>query len=82
MRLNRLPPRVATTVRAVHCDSTDIGCTRRMREMGFGEGVEVEVLHRAPMGGDPIAVRVGGSTIALRRAQAAMIELDWREAAE
>ncbi|MDO9488666.1 MAG: FeoA family protein [Sphingomonadaceae bacterium] len=59
---------------------------RRLHEMGFDEGVDIEVLHKAPLG-DPIAVRVGNMTIALRRAQAAAIEADvhpvgHREAAE
>lgn len=58
----------------------------RLHEMGFDEGVDVEVLHKAPLG-DPIALRVGNMTIALRRAQAALIEVDpmvgsLREAAE
>lgn len=58
----------------------------RLHEMGFDEGVDVEVLHKAPLG-DPIALRVGNSLIALRRAQAALIEVDIqtlarREAAE
>lgn len=81
MRLNVLPIRTVARVRAIDADS-DATATRRMHEMGFDEGVEVEVLHRAPLGGDPIAVRVGGATIALRRAQAALVELEWREAAE
>lgn len=59
---------------------------RRLHEMGFDEGVDVEVMHKAPLG-DPIALRVGNSLIALRRAQAALIEVDshpvpLREAAE
>ena len=54
----------------------------RLREMGFGEGVEVEVLHRAPLGGDPVAVQVGGGVVAIRRAEARLVELDLREAAE
>ncbi len=47
---------------------------RRLHEMGFDEGVDVEVLHRAPLG-DPIALRVGNMTIAIRRAEAALIEV-------
>ena len=46
----------------------------RLVEMGFDEGAEVETLHRAPMG-DPIAVRVDGTTVALRRAVASKILL-------
>lgn len=41
----------------------------RLLELGFDEGAEVETLHRAPLG-DPIAVRVDGSVVALRRALA------------
>src|SRR5262249_38853380 len=43
----------------------------RLIELGFAEGASVEVLHGGPLGGDPIAVRVDGITVALRR-QAAM----------
>ena len=74
MRLATLPPRIRATIATIGCCG-DGRCAARMREMGFDEGVEVEVLHRAPFGGDPVAVRVGGATIAIRRAQAALIEL-------
>ncbi|WP_172327663.1 FeoA family protein [Mangrovicoccus sp. HB161399] len=46
---------------------------RRLIEMGFIEGVEVSVIHEGPFGRDPIAVRVGGSTVALRRRDAMAI---------
>ena len=46
---------------------------RRLIELGFVEGAAVEVLHEGPLGGDPIAVRVNGSTIALRRREAMAI---------
>src|SRR5258708_40343327 len=46
---------------------------RRLLELGFVEGAEVEVLHEGPLGGDPIAVRVNDSTIALRRREAMAI---------
>jgi ferrous iron transport protein A len=49
---------------------------RRLLEMGLLEGAEVEVLHQAPFGGDPIAVRVRGSLIALRRNEACFIEVE------
>lgn len=44
----------------------------RLLELGFDEGAEVETLHRAPLG-DPIAVRVDGTMVALRRALARAI---------
>ena len=46
---------------------------RRLLELGFVEGAEVEVLHEGPLGGDPIAVRVNHNTIALRRREAMAI---------
>lgn len=46
---------------------------RRLIEMGFIEGAEVEVLHEGPFGRDPIAVRVGSATVALRRRDALAI---------
>jgi ferrous iron transport protein A len=48
----------------------------RLHAMGFDAGVRVEVLHRAPFGGDPIAVRVGGMTVAISRRLAALVHLD------
>lgn len=46
---------------------------RRLIELGFVEGAEFEVLHEGPIRRDPIAVRVGGATVALRRADAMAI---------
>ena len=48
---------------------------RRLRELGFDEGAEVEVLHRATLGGGPIACRIGRMTVALRRAVAGVIDV-------
>jgi ferrous iron transport protein A len=48
---------------------------QRLCELGFDEGVDVEILHRAPFGGDPIAVRVGNMVVALRRDMARLIEV-------
>ncbi|MCW5734064.1 MAG: ferrous iron transport protein A [Enhydrobacter sp.] len=43
---------------------------RRLIELGFVEGAAVELLHQGLFGGDPIAVRVAATTIALRRREA------------
>ena len=48
---------------------------RRLRELGFDEGVDVEVLHRATLGQGPIACRIGRMTVALRRAVAGAIQV-------
>lgn len=48
---------------------------RRLLEMGMIEGSYVEVVHEAPFGRDPIAVRVRGGMLALRRQEAKLITL-------
>ena len=47
----------------------------RLREMGFDEGVEIEVLHRGLIGGCPIALRVGNNVIALRKTATRLLEI-------
>lgn len=47
----------------------------RLREIGFAENLEVEVLHQSPFGRDPIAVRVGKMTVALRRKEANIVKV-------
>lgn len=47
----------------------------RLAEIGFLAGEQVQVLSRGVPGGDPIAVRVGTSTFALRRAEAACVRI-------
>ena len=49
---------------------------RRLRELGFDEGVSVEVLHRAALGRGPIACRIGRMTVALRRAVARAVSVE------
>jgi ferrous iron transport protein A len=46
---------------------------RRLIELGFVEGAHVEILHEGLIGRDPIAVRVDGATVALRRREAMSI---------
>ena len=46
---------------------------RRLIELGFVEGADVELLHQGLFGGDPIAVRIADTTIALRRREAMAI---------
>jgi ferrous iron transport protein A len=48
---------------------------RRLLELGFVEGAPVEVLHEGAIGRDPIAVRVHGTTVALRRREAMAIHV-------
>jgi ferrous iron transport protein A len=47
----------------------------RLRQFGFDEGVAVEAMHLGPFGRDPLAVRVGRMTVAIRRAHARAIHV-------
>lgn len=47
----------------------------RLRHFGFDEGVKVEALHLGPFGRDPLAVRVGRMTVAIRRAHARAVRV-------
>jgi ferrous iron transport protein A len=49
---------------------------RQLEEIGFITGERVQVLSKALFGGDPMVVRIGVSTFALRRAEAQLIEID------
>ena len=42
----------------------------RLLEIGFEEGLDVKILHEGPISRDPIAVRIGQMTVALRRMEA------------
>ncbi len=48
----------------------------RLMQMGFLEGAEVELARQAPISADPIAVRVRGALIALRRSDANHVEVE------
>jgi len=53
----------------------------RLRDLGFVAGARCEVLARMWFGGDPVVVRIGGSTFALRRVEAAAVRVQRLETA-
>ena len=73
--LESLPQHQRATVAAVDWAALSVPEARRLRELGFDEGVGVEVLHRAALGKGPIACRIGRMTVALRRAVAGAIHV-------
>ena len=48
---------------------------RRLRELGFVAGEEVQVVAGGPFGADPLLVQVGFTRFALRRVEAARVHL-------
>lgn len=45
----------------------------KLREIGFCEGDEVQLLTRGPLGGQPLAVRLNRRIVAMRRDEAASV---------
>jgi len=73
MNLNILPRSARARITAIHSDDATL---RKLLALGVIEGVEVELLHQGPLGGDPIAVRVDDRMIALRKREAASIDVE------
>lgn len=48
---------------------------RRLMELGFLPGASVRVIAKAPPAGDPIAVRIGRATFALRLFEAELVSV-------
>jgi ferrous iron transport protein A len=53
----------------------DAASASRLRQFGFADGVMVESLHSGPFGRDPLAIRVGRMTVAIRRAHARAVRV-------
>ncbi len=64
---------VGTNVRVVSVNGTS-RTSRRLMEMGVIPGVELSVVKTAPFG-DPMEIRVRGYSLAMRRNEAAAIEV-------
>ena len=69
--------KLGTKARVSSIDWTALDHTEacRLRHFGFDEGVAVEPLHLGPFGRDPIAIRVGRMTVAIRRKHAGAVRV-------
>ena len=75
MTLTDLPHRTLATVDSVHELGDNDNIARRLRELGFVAGEQVEIVAKGPMGGEPLLVQVGFTRFALRRSEAARVHL-------
>jgi ferrous iron transport protein A len=73
--LARLPKHEKAWVKTLRPLESQNLLARQLEEIGFVPGEQVQVLSKAWMGGDPLVVRVGQSTFALRQAEAQLIEV-------
>ena len=77
MQLDHLPLNRAAVIRAIDWDVLPDQEGHRLRSLGFEPGVTVEALHKGIlMWRDPLAVRVGRMTVALRNNVAAAIDCE------
>jgi ferrous iron transport protein A len=74
--LDQLPYHQPATVTGIDWDSLTGSDAKRLRNLGFDEGVAIESLHAGLFGRDPIAVRIGRMQVAIRRAQARTITVE------
>ena len=75
--LHEWPSQVLAVVTGVHIGNTkdEREIALRLLEIGFLPGETVRVLAYGSPGRDPLAVRVGRSTFALRRHEAALVDV-------
>ncbi len=75
LRLAHLADREVAHVTAVVPPVRAPHWQRHLEDLGFEAGERVEVITRARPGLDPLVVRIGGSTFALRRAEAECVRV-------
>lgn len=73
--LDRLPLGEARAVAEVRAPAEAPEWAQWLEDIGFAVGERVMLIARGPFGGDPLVVRVGLSTFALRTAEAACVHL-------
>ncbi len=72
MRLDQLPLHQESRIASIDWDGLAPREAKRLRELGFDDGVQIEALHRGALKG-PLACRVGRMIVALRRGVAASV---------
>jgi len=75
MTLDQLALGRRATIAAIDWELLEHGEACRLKHFGFDEGIGVEPLHLGPFGRDPLAIRVGRMTVAIRRAHARAIRV-------
>lgn len=74
MTINDLPEGGAAHILSVSAAAPELAA--RLREIGFCEGDEVQLLTRGPLGAQPLAVRLSRRVIAMRTDEAQAIEVE------
>lgn len=75
MRLSELSQSASAVVRTVEAACADDPVARRLCDLGFVAGEPIRVVARGPFGGDPLLIQIGHTRFALRRREAARVEV-------
>lgn len=75
LTLDQLPKNAHGIITDVNARDDNADVSRRLLELGFVTGETVRVIAKGFFANGPMAVRVGGTTFALRRFEAAMISV-------
>jgi ferrous iron transport protein A len=75
LRLDQLKVGTKARVLSIDWGVLDEAESCRLRHFGFDEGITVEPLHLGPFGRDPMAIRVGRMTVAIRRRHAGAVRV-------
>ena len=81
MRLNDLPRGTDAVIDSVDDNGSPDPVAQRLRELGFVPGEAVRIVATAPLGGDPLAVRIGFTRFALRCTEAQRVRVHVAKAA-
>ncbi len=77
MQLDHLPLNQIAVIRSINWESLPDHEGHRLRSLGFEPGVTIEALHKGIlMWRDPLSVRVGRMTVALRTKVASAIDCE------
>ena len=70
-----MPSRTPVFVESVEDRQPHDPIARRLRELGFVAGEQVQIVARGPLGAEPLLVQVGYTRFALRRIEAARVRV-------
>lgn len=74
MRLSDLGKGTVAKIQGL--SAADPALEAKLREVGFAEEDEVEIMHSGPLAGRPLCVRLNRTLIALRADEAAAIDVE------
>ncbi len=80
MKLSDIQPGSRATVVLVKDHASPDPIANRLRDLGFVTGEPVSLVALGPFGADPLLVQIGFTRFALRRSEAARVEVQLAEA--